>query len=79
MRKNLADEAGREMSADPLDWAAAMADAERDAGVARASAALAVPGLAECEDCGDRIPDARRAALPSVRRCVACQSIREAR
>lgn len=67
------------MSADPLDWAAEMADAERDAGVARASAALASQGLAECEDCGDDIPEARRAALPSVRRCVTCQTAKESR
>ena len=29
--------------------------------------------LAECEECGGRIPDARRKALPGVRLCVACQ------
>lgn len=29
--------------------------------------------LAECEECGDPIPDARRQALPGVRLCVACQ------
>jgi phage/conjugal plasmid C-4 type zinc finger TraR family protein len=31
------------------------------------------PGLAECADCGAAIPDARRAAIPGVRLCVACQ------
>ena len=31
------------------------------------------PGRLECEDCGEPIPAARRAALPGVRRCVACQ------
>lgn len=29
--------------------------------------------LAECEDCGEAIPEARRNAVPGVRRCVACQ------
>ncbi|MDX1572343.1 MAG: DksA/TraR family C4-type zinc finger protein [Xanthomonadales bacterium] len=29
--------------------------------------------LKECEECGDVIPEARRAALPGVRRCVQCQ------
>ena len=29
--------------------------------------------LRECEDCGDTIPEARRQAMPGVRRCVACQ------
>ena len=30
-------------------------------------------GRAECEDCGEAIPEARRRAVPGVRRCVACQ------
>lgn len=29
--------------------------------------------LAFCEDCGEPIPEARRKALPGVRRCLACQ------
>jgi phage/conjugal plasmid C-4 type zinc finger TraR family protein len=29
--------------------------------------------LAECEDCGAPIPEARRRAVPGVRRCVPCQ------
>jgi phage/conjugal plasmid C-4 type zinc finger TraR family protein len=36
-------------------------------------------GLAECEECGEPIPQARRAALPGVRTCVACQSARDKR
>ena len=31
--------------------------------------------LHECEDCGEAIPEARRQALPGVRRCVQCQEI----
>lgn len=30
--------------------------------------------LLHCEECGSEIPQARRDALPGVRRCVACQS-----
>ena len=30
-------------------------------------------GLEECEECGTAIPEARRKAVPGVRRCVACQ------
>ena len=33
--------------------------------------------LAECEDCGEPIPEKRRNALPGVRTCVACQSERD--
>lgn len=29
--------------------------------------------LRECEACGEEIPAARRAALPGVRLCIACQ------
>lgn len=29
--------------------------------------------LEHCEDCGEPIPEARRRAVPGVRRCVACQ------
>jgi phage/conjugal plasmid C-4 type zinc finger TraR family protein len=36
-------------------------------------------GLAECEECGEAIPEARRRALPGSRTCVACQSLRDKR
>jgi len=36
------------------------------------------PGRARCEDCDAEIPDARRAALPGVSRCVACQAAHDA-
>lgn len=29
--------------------------------------------LTHCADCGNSIPEARRAAMPGVRLCVACQ------
>ncbi len=32
----------------------------------------------ECDDCGEPIPKKRRDALPGVRTCVACQSVRDA-
>ncbi len=31
----------------------------------------------ECDDCGEPIPPKRRAALPGVRTCVACQATRD--
>lgn len=30
-----------------------------------------------CEDCGDDIPEPRRAGVPGVKTCVACQALRE--
>lgn len=35
-------------------------------------------GSDECDDCGEDIPQARRAALPGTRTCVACQAKRDA-
>jgi phage/conjugal plasmid C-4 type zinc finger TraR family protein len=31
--------------------------------------------LLACAECGNEIPEARRAALPGVRLCVACQEL----
>jgi len=30
--------------------------------------------LSHCEECGDKIPEARRTAIPGVQFCVSCQS-----
>lgn len=35
------------------------------------------PGLSHCEECGDEIPAARRAAVGGVRHCVYCQEYLE--
>jgi phage/conjugal plasmid C-4 type zinc finger TraR family protein len=35
------------------------------------------PGLRECEDCGEPIPEARRQAVPGVRCCLSCQAARD--
>lgn len=58
---------------DVVDKAAWLTEAERAEGARRAQAAIAAAGLADCADCGDAIEAERRAALPSARRCVACQ------
>lgn len=41
--------------------------------------AAAGPGLRNCADCGDEIPEARRRALPGARLCVPCQQERDRR
>ena len=52
-------------------------DSVNDA-VLRARALLPQGDSAEdCDDCGEPIPAKRRAALPGVRTCVACQSVRD--
>jgi len=50
-------------------------DATVDSAVKRAQSRLAKgESLLVCEECGEPIPEARRQALPGVRRCVPCQS-----
>ena len=44
---------------------------------ARARAAAQVESAEFCVDCDEPIPEARRAALPGVQLCVACQSERD--
>ena len=36
-------------------------------------------GAAECIECGEAIPEARRRALPGARTCVHCQAGRDSR
>ena len=44
-------------------------------GVQRARARMpAGESSEECDECGEKIPEGRRKALPGVRTCVACQS-----
>lgn len=50
----------------------------RDAAVARIRNNLIGLGEEFCLGCGDRIEAARRAALPSAKRCVDCQGKLEA-
>lgn len=53
-------------------------DATVEDAVKRARSQLAEgPGLLECEECSDPIPEARRAAVPGVRLCVECQQARD--
>ncbi len=54
-------------------------DATVKDGIERARSRLAKgPGLSHCEECGDRIPEARRKAVPGVLLCVSCQEARDA-
>jgi phage/conjugal plasmid C-4 type zinc finger TraR family protein len=49
-------------------------DATVDDAIKRARSKLPTgPGASHCEECDAPIPAARRAALPGVRCCVACQ------
>lgn len=48
-----------------------------DGRIARIRSELAAEGEDICVDCDEPIPSARRAALPSAERCIACQTVLE--
>ncbi|OKP64502.1 hypothetical protein BTE77_34490 [Ensifer adhaerens] len=54
-------------------------DRMRDAAIDRARDELKQLGLNLCEDCREPIGSARRRAIPSAIRCLACQQQRERR
>ena len=54
-------------------------DTVKDAVSAARARMPAGESAAFCDECGERIPEARRTALPGVRTCVPCQSGRDAR
>lgn len=50
-------------------------DASVESAVLRARSLIGSgEGLLECEECEEEIPEARRRAVPGVRRCVSCQA-----
>ena len=49
-------------------------DTVKDAVLAARARMPAGPAATHCEECGEPIPERRRAALPGVRTCVPCQS-----
>ncbi|WP_431281644.1 TraR/DksA C4-type zinc finger protein [Humitalea sp. 24SJ18S-53] len=51
----------------------ALADADRDAAIARRRRPATGEAAEACELCDAQIPAARRLAVPGVRLCVACQ------
>lgn len=52
-------------------------DTVNDAVAAARNALGQEDGRDFCQDCGERIPAARRKALPGARSCVSCQSERD--
>lgn len=59
---------------DIIDAACACETAERERAIVMARSWLHLPGRDDCADCGEAIAPARRAALPSARRCILCQA-----
>ncbi|MBU6167210.1 MAG: TraR/DksA C4-type zinc finger protein [Alphaproteobacteria bacterium] len=59
---------------DVADLASGLIERTRADGIARVTDALAAEGADLCIGCGDAIEPTRRAALPSARRCIECQT-----
>lgn len=64
---------------DEADRAEALIEATTANALARIQAAQQQAGQAECADCGEPIPAARRQAFPAAIRCIECQEIFERR
>ncbi|KIA80579.1 conjugal transfer protein TraR [Chromobacterium sinusclupearum] len=58
---------------DFFDRASELETEFREQALARHFQQLQSSGYSHCEDCGEAIPAARRAAIPSCTRCVQCQ------
>ena len=60
--------------ADQIDQAQQQADAYLQESLARATAGRPTgSSLKICEDCGGRIPERRRQAVPGCTKCITCQ------
>ena len=64
---------------DEADRAAALIETTTANALARIHAARMQAGQADCADCGEPIPAARRVANPAAIRCIDCQEIYERR
>ncbi|OWY38037.1 conjugal transfer protein TraR [Xenophilus sp. AP218F] len=62
---------------DFFDRASELETAFREQAIARHCRTIEQTGYSHCEDCGDPIAPARRAALPGCTRCVICQQLAE--
>lgn len=58
-------------------WLAHATKAEqnlRDDAVREINREMSRPGQPYCDECGEVIPDERRAAYPAAHRCITCQT-----
>ncbi|MFT4191650.1 MAG: TraR/DksA C4-type zinc finger protein [Comamonas sp.] len=61
------------------EMASAQEQRQRDVALAAIQARSQGRGRADCDDCGEPIPAARRKAAPHAIRCITCQSNHERR
>lgn len=65
--------------ADIIDNASTLEDLQRDAALSMHRINHSAVSATHCEECGDKLLDARRKAYPGCTMCVECQSNMELR
>ncbi|MGO0676007.1 TraR/DksA family transcriptional regulator [Citrobacter werkmanii] len=65
--------------ADIIDNASTLEDLQRDAALSMHRLNHSAVSATHCEECGDKLLDARRKAYPGCTMCVECQSNMELR
>lgn len=66
-------------AADPVDQANSLVELDRLSGISAVRSELSGKGQDWCEDCGEEIPQERRAVVPWSVRCAPCQELEELR
>lgn len=65
--------------ADIIDNASTLEDLQRDAALSMHRLNHSAVSATHCEECGDKLQDARRKAYPGCTMCVSCQDDAERR
>ena len=65
--------------ADIIDNASTLEDLQRDAALSMHRLYRSAVSATHCEECGDKLLDARRKAYPGCTMCVECQGEQELR
>ncbi|MCY3417691.1 TraR/DksA family transcriptional regulator [Citrobacter sp. BNK-39] len=65
--------------ADIIDNASTLEDLQRDAALSMHRLNRSAVSATHCEECGDKLLDARRKAYPGCTMCVECQGEQELR
>lgn len=65
--------------ADIIDNASTLEDLQRDAALSMHRLNHSAVSATHCEECGDKLLDARRKAYPGCTMCVECQGVAEFR
>jgi len=63
---------------DDIDKANELAEKHRESAILKSVKSLKPNGIVYCIDCEAKIPEARKLAIPSCKRCIECQELHDA-